>query len=573
MRMIKRGRFLSALWKALCSCFLTAVIASSSASQQAPLLYDDFEKGQGLWFVIGTGKASIAKGDARSGQFALSFTYQKGLAIVLSPIAPMPEAKSVSLWVKPSHSTALLLVLQENDGSRYGAAFYVVAKRWQLVQLSIDEMFLMPDTKDENDRLDMAQVSMIGLADALMLFQVAGEEERTVLIDDLLISALDVKKRTSIVEADGEKLQIIDDFENPTLFWAPLLASIGKMELNTTADISVEFGKARYGDGSLSLRYELQPNTIPLFMTLITGKVDKAIANSFTISVNATAPTGLVISLIERDGSRYQTFAYVHPDGWHDIKVSLNDFFLADDSKDENERLDVDQVQAIAIADAGGFFAELIPTLRGKREIRIDRVAFSSAVLPQSQGISDEREGVVIWLDNFEASVLRWVPIEVTAQPGFTIDIAKDTKPMLQEHPPGEAQGRLHMSVDYDVPANGAFGVVHIVTLGRNPILKHAGSLRFFVKVKEKTTLLIALQERGGGRYEKQINLKGGEWQRIDLPFTDFILSPDTKDEDQRLDPDEVFLIGFADISALDIGAGERNSLSIDGVCFLTPLK
>ena len=570
---MNRERFLLALWRVVLACFLTVVVTSELASQQAPLLYEDFEKGQGLWFAIGVGKVSIAKGDAHSGQSALSFTYQKGLAAVLSPIAPMPEARSVSVWIKPSHSTALLLVFQENDGSRYGCGFYVSAKRWQMVQLSIDDMFLLPDTKDENDRLDMAQVFAIGLADALTLFQVVGEEERTILIDDLLISALDVKKRTSIVEVEGEKLQIIDDFENPTIFWAPLVALLGRMELNTTADISVEFGRTKYGNGSLSVGYELQPNTIPLFMTLVTNRIDKANANSFAISVNATAPTGLVISLIERDGSRYQTFAYIHPDGWHDVKVSLDDFSLADDSKDENEKLDIDQVQAIAIADAGGFFAELIPTLRGKKEVQIDRVAFSSAVLPQSQGIIDEREGVVIWLDNFEANVLRWVPIEVIVQPGLMIDIAKNAKPTLHGHPPVEAQGRFHMSVDYDVPANGVFGLVHFVTLGRNPLLKHASSLRFFVKVKENATLLIALQERGGGRYEKQINIKGGEWQRVDLPIGEFILNPDTKDENQRLDPDELLLIGFVDISTFEVGAPEQNSLSIDGVCFLTPLK
>lgn len=561
-------------WLKLFVAVCLAAVASNALCQPAQaLLYDDFEKGQSVWFVLGAGKVVIAKGDAHSGQMALSFSYAKGIAVAVMPTAPLPRARSVSFWIKPSSTTVLLFALQENDGSRYAAAFCVIGGKWQFVQLSIDDFSLMPDTQDENGRLDMDQVSMIGFADAITLFQPGGvAQERTILIDDLLVSTAEVMARLRSIEVGGARLQLIDDFESTALFWAPVIFAPGKFELNLNADMAVELGvgNARHGDGALSIRYELQPNTIPAFMTLLPRGIAKA--RSFVISVKASEPTGLVVALAENDGSRYQAFAYVAPGEWHDVAISIDDFQLAEDAKDENERLDLNQVQFVALVDASGLFADFIPRLRGKRQLWVDRIAFSSAELPMSQGIAHEKDGVIIWLDNFESDVLRWVPLEVTLQPGFNLDIALRATVKKEEHFPDEAQGRYHLRFDYDVPANGATGIAHFVTLSSTALLKHASALRLWIKPREAVSLLIVLQERDGGRYQRQIDLQGGKWQRIDLPLSDFIPSPDTHDDNNKLDPDRLLVLALVDIGAL-AGGPTQNTFLLDGVCFLTPLK
>ncbi len=567
-------RNVMAWWFKLLTAVCLAVVASNAFGQPAQaLFYDDFEKGRSVWFVLGNGKVGIAKGDAHSGQMALSFSYAKGIAVAVMPTAPLPRARSISFWVKPSSTTVLLLALQENDGSRYAAAFCVIGGKWQLVQLSVDDFMLMPDTQDENGKLDMDQVSMIGLADAITLFQPGGvAQERTILVDDFLVSTSEVVARFRSIEVGDAKLQLVDDFEGTTLFWAPVAFSPGKFELNLSADMTVELGAgtARHGNGALSIHYELKPNTMPAFMTLLTRGITDA--KSFVMSVKATEPTGLVVALVENDGSRYQTFVYVAPGEWNDIAISIDDFQLAEDAKDENERLDLNQVQFIALIDAGGLFADFITRLHGKRQLWIDRIAFSSAELPMTQGVAQDKDGIIIWLDNFESDVLRWVPLEVTIQPGFNLDIAMRAMVKREEHFPDEAQGRYHLRVDYDVPANGVIGIAHFVTLSGGALLKHVSALRMWIKSREAASLLIVLQERGGGRYQRQIDLQGGKWQRFDLPLSDFIPSPDARDDNDKLDPDQLLAIALVDMSAV-AGGPTQNTILIDGVCFLTPLK
>ncbi|MCS7254904.1 MAG: hypothetical protein RMK18_09685, partial [Armatimonadota bacterium] len=528
------------------------------------LLYDDFEKGQSVWFVLGMGKVTLAKGDSRSGQTALSFSYAKGIAVAVMPTAPLPGARSVSFWVKPSSTTVLLSAMQENDGSRYAAAFCVIGGKWQLVQLSVDDFSLMPDTQDENGRLDTEQASMLGLADAIMLFQPGGvAQERTILIDDLLVSTSEVAARLRSIEVDGTKLQLIDDFESTTLFWAPVIMAPGRFDLNTSADMSVELGAARHGNGALSIRYELQPNSIPALMTLLTRGI--AGARSFIISLKASEPTGIVIALGENDGSRYQTFVYVPAGDWRDIAISVDDFQLAEDTKDENERLDLNQVQFVVLADAGGLFADLIPRLRGKRQLWVDRVALSSAEVTMTQGIAEDKDGLIIWLDNFESDAMRWVPLEAMLQPIFNLDIATRVTVRREEHLPEEAQGRYHLRIDYEVPANGVIGMAHFVTLARTALLKHASALRMWIRPKEAISLLVVLQERGGGRYQRQVDLQGGKWQRVDLPLSDFIPSPDTRDENERLDLDQLLALALVDMNVF-AGGPVQNTVFIDGV-------
>lgn len=546
----------------------------SNAQPLQALLYDDFEKGRSLWIVLGVGKVGVVKGDARSGQMALSFSYAKGVAVAAMPTAPLPRARSASFWVKPSDTTVLLFAMQENDGSRYAAAFCVIGGRWQPVELSVDDFSLTPDTQDENGKLDMEQVVMLGFADALMLFQLAGEvKERTILLDDLVVSASEVQRRSRIAEVEGAKLQLIDDFETPTLFWAPVIFTPGKIELNLKADISVELGTgvARHGNGAISISYELQPNIISAFMTLLPRGFDPA--RSFTISVRASEPTGLIIALAENDGSRYQTFTYIPAGVWHDIAISVSDFQLAEDTKDENDRLDLNQVQSVIIADAGSLFADLIPRLKGKKQLWIDRIALSSAEVLMTQGIAEDKDGMAILVDNFEADVLRWVPLELTIQPAFILDIAQNASLKREEHPPDEAEGRYHLRLDYEVPPNGVVGIAHFVTLARSALLKHASALRMWMRSKETASFLIVLQEASGGRYQRQVDLQGGKWQRLDLPLSEFIPSPDARDDNDRLDPDQLFALALVDISLFNAAGLAQNSIFVDGVCFLTPLK
>lgn len=294
-------------------------------------------------------------------------------------------------------------------------------------------------------------------------------------------------------------------------------------------------------------------------------------ASSLRFSVKAEQPTALLVGAGERDDSRYLTFVYVPPNEWHDVVVSLNELMLAEDSRDENGRLDLDQVQSVYVADMGGLFARLIPSLAGARTIWLDRIAFSSQEEPPAQGVTEEDGQQLVWIDTCESSALRWVPLQITVQP-LSIDLAEDVTFKCEEHGEGVGQGRHHLRVEYVTPPNAVTGLMHPLTA--QAMLKRAVGLRLWLRSQYEVPLLIVLEERGGARYEHQITAPTGDkLQRIDIPLTDFLLSNETKDDNGMLDMDQLQVIGIADVSAALAGGGGRNVLWLDGVCFVVPAQ
>ncbi|PYR70438.1 MAG: hypothetical protein DMF88_02795 [Acidobacteria bacterium] len=101
------------------------------------------------------------------------------------------------------------------------------------------------------------------------------------------------------------------------------------------------------------------------------------------------APTVVVIGLIERDGSSYHHPVQMAPDEWREIDLRLQDFSLAEDSKDENGRLDPDQVNALVIADAAGF----LPDADGDRELLVGKYEIVSAAAAATASTSANSTG------------------------------------------------------------------------------------------------------------------------------------------------------------------------------------
>ncbi|HID07055.1 MAG TPA: hypothetical protein EYP10_07890, partial [Armatimonadetes bacterium] len=438
-------------------CFLQlpSAVHAGEVQEGQVLFSQDFEADQGQWLVIGAGQIKWVRGEGRahSGQGALEFTYpvaKRGLIAAVTPITPLPGARSVRCWVKPNSATVLIFATQESDGSRYMCPFYAAGGKWQHIVLNLSDFILMPDTSDENARLDPEQLIALGLLDAATLFQLpsAGEQKRTVLLDDLVISTAQVESRAKTVTEGNVTLQVIDDFENPTLFWAPIRLARNKIEFDSTAELAIERDAQHipYGTGALRYKYAIRTDVAPALTTFLFKPIQGAV--SLRLSVKAEQPTALLIGVSERDDSQYQTFVYVAPNKWHDVRVSLDELMLAEDSSDENGKLDLDQVQSVYIADMGALFARFIPSLVGARTIWLDRIAFSSQEEPPAQGITEEDGQQLVWIDTCESSALRWVPLQITMQP-LSIDLAEDVTFKREEHEEGIGQGRYHLRVEY----------------------------------------------------------------------------------------------------------------------------
>jgi len=75
--------------------------------------------------------------------------------------------------------------------------------------------------------------------------------------------------------------------------------------------------------------------------------VDTARAKSVRFWLRTSAPTLMLASLTEKDGSNYHAPFQSLANVWQDISLDLSDFRLGEDSQDENSLLDPGQINAI----------------------------------------------------------------------------------------------------------------------------------------------------------------------------------------------------------------------------------
>ncbi len=75
-------------------------------------------------------------------------------------------------------------------------------------------------------------------------------------------------------------------------------------------------------------------------------------------------------------------------------------------------------------------------------------------------------------------------------------------------------------------------------------------SVKFWVKADHNTTLMLALQEEGGGYFATVFSVTKDKWQAVEAGLDDFILQvgpTDPKDADGKLDREKIAFIGMID--------------------------
>ena len=101
--------------------------------------------------------------------------------------------------------------------------------------------------------------------------------------------------------------------------------------------------------------------------------------------------------------------------------------------------------------------------------------------------------------------------------------------------------------------------------------LSKAKGLDLWVKTSADGTYLVNLEEKDGSRYDHVLTLGAGDgWKRLTLPWTEFRLADDSRDENDKLDAGELKQILIADATSLLGGApGDDAVLRVDEVRFL----
>lgn len=365
---------------------------------------------------------------------------------------------------------------------------------------------------------------------------------------------------------DAEKKMMISDFEGDAAEWSGLTLSEAGVNPDGDSKIAItrEAASVKSGKGALSWSYEITPKTVRVLA--LQRPIDLTGMKSLRLWVKCSKATSVIVGLGDPSGASYQANAHCPAGAWQEIAVNLDELTVDEPAKDPNGKLDLDQVNSITVFDIGGFIAMFLPDMKGARTMMLDDIGFSSKPVATTTGAGQVTRVVPIHLvDNFESSVIRWIPI--------SLDLSEGPKFALFDAP---------VAVDKDVPTGGGkqslkFSYprkgkkVHGVMRNLEKVdLGKATTLDLALKCSHDGTFFVAIEEKDGSRYNMKVDLLLGDWKSFSWPLSGFTLADDSQDENGKLDPDQIKQITVVDATQL-LGSNEADQvhLWIDQVLFV----
>lgn len=318
----------------------------------------------------------------------------------------------------------------------------------------------------------------------------------------------------------------------------------------SATEVTKAAGEFKTGTGALKVKYTIEKGHFSvLSLPVAEGKLAKMEQVKFWLRTDHD--TVFIVSLMEKEGGRYNASFWSPKNVWQEIELFPADFLLGTeetDPKDPNNRLDTDKIEKIQLLDMANLFIQaedqnnaLFKVEGGPRVFWMDDFQALTG-LPVST--SPKEKGVVI--DDFKRDFLVWLPVGAGSP---TIALDKSGKPL---------EGRALRAEYTSEP--GKFSAV------MRPSSKNlAGNktLAFDIAADKGTKLLIVLEEKEGGRYNAVIEVEGEKKaQKKNVKFDDFTLADDSPpDTNGKLDLDSLKLVGFLDLSFLETQEKRSNTL------------
>jgi hypothetical protein len=352
---------------------LAAAALHGNQEAERKILIADFEGDLAEWTGLklgdgganpdGESKIAITReaGLVKSGKGSLSYAYEvapKTLRVlVLQRPLDLTGMKSLRLWVKCTHSTAVVIGLGEASGASYQTAAHCAAGVWQEVAVNLDELTVDEPAKDPNGKLDLDQVASITIFDiggfvATFIPDVKGP--RTMWLDDISFSSKPVAQTTGPAQVTKVvPIHLVDNFESSVIRWIPISVEFSDKPKFSLFDGKVAVDKdVPEGGGRQSLKFSY-PRKGKKIHGLIRNleKVDLSKAASLELALKTSHDGTFIVTIEEKDGSRYNKKVDLLLGDWKSFSWKLSDFTLAEDSQDENGKLDADQIKQVSIAD------------------------------------------------------------------------------------------------------------------------------------------------------------------------------------------------------------------------------
>jgi hypothetical protein len=364
---------------------------------------------------------------------------------------------------------------------------------------------------------------------------------------------------------DPEKKMLIADFEGELGEWTAMKLGEGGAGPDPDSKVAIthEAASVKSGKGALSYTYEITPKTVRVLA--LQKPMDLTGMKSLRLWVKCSQATAVVVGLTELGGASYQAVAHCPAGAWQEVAVNLNELVVDDPAKDANGKLDLDQIGSITIFDIGGFLALFLPDLKGTRTMALDDLGFSSKPVPLSTGATQVTRVVPMHLvDNFETPVIRWFPISVDFSETPKFSLFEAAVAVDKDVPEGGGK----QSLKFSHPRKGR--KIHGILRNLEKLdLSKAVSIELSLKGSHDGTYFVAIEEKGGARYNKKVDLLLGDWKSYSWKLSDFTLAEDSRDDNGKLDPDQIKQITIADVTTLS-GGGDADEvhLWVDNVAF-----
>ncbi len=364
----------------------------------------------------------------------------------------------------------------------------------------------------------------------------------------MLIGALSVAAlvaSTGSGFAQGNAL-VHNSFESNEESWVALGENTKVGVTNTTTNVKA-------GKGSLQYSYTIAKGGMGAAILPVNPPA-LAKMKSIRLWIKSDQSTTLIVSIQERNGGRYMAGFNAPKDEWQKVELSASDFNLNEgpnDPKDPNGKLDLDQVENVAIGDIGQFLAQgdaaivdLFGIKLGAHNVYLDEFEISEDALPSSSTTGP----MEVALDTFAHPQVAWMGVG-----GIKLSQAAG------KIPPGKA-----LQVDYKQQAGKIAGLVRSIKRGNLDGMK---TINVSVVSAKACKLLIQVEESGGGKYNTMVDVPGGnELKKISVPFSEMGAADDSKDSNGKLDAEQINQLVIIDIYGIaGIGEGD-NTLWIGNV-------
>ena len=343
----------------------TTATAPGAPPPKKPLLQTTFAGSDDGWTTLGAKARARVAADADRKALRFEYAVEKGdVSLLLLPVGPteIAGAKSFRFSVRADQSTTLALVLQEQGGGRWLAAFHAPGGKWQEVALADADFTLSEgknDPNDDNRALDMEKVEAIGLADLTQLFVQSGDAALATLFGaksgerSLLLGTFTVEAVAPAHAGTRAATSYLDAFAAPQLGWMGIGGGAALARAPAGKPLTEPGLQVGYRREAGKLAGALRPVSLPQRARL-------ARSGGITVTLASERPAQVLVQLEEKGGGKYNTLVAV-PGGKEAnmVKLLFTDFKPAQDSKDTNGRLDPEDVNNLffldvsALLDAG----------------------------------------------------------------------------------------------------------------------------------------------------------------------------------------------------------------------------